>query len=194
MLTSEWILASTSQRRIDLLKSIGLVFEVIPADIEELRLPLLNDTVDKVAVINARRKVQYVASKYSDAYVIGADTIVTLDEKVFNKPKDIEEAYEMLSRLSGRTHEVITAVCVMQKSENFICEFAEVSRVHFQPLTHSFIEEYTQEVAVLDKAGAYAIQDPKTQTFASFDPESYPNIMGFPIKSFQKHLECILLK
>lgn len=180
----DWILASSSARRKDLLTSLGISFKCINANIEEVNI----DTYPHPAAIaqsNAQKKAQYVANLYPQAYVIGADTIVTLDKKIFYKPHNLNEAKQMLQQLSNKKHSVITAVSVICKTQNFLKEFFEESFVYFKPLTDDFIETYLKSINPLDKSGAYAIQAPLTQTFAQISG-SESNIIGFPIEKFKE--------
>ena len=109
--------------------------------------------------------------------VLGADTIVVLDNQVLNKPRDLQEACQMLEKLSGRTHSVFTAVCCRYKV--FSYQFYDESRVSFSQLTEDQIDTYVKAVHPLDKAGAYAIQEPITQSIAHYEG-SLNNIIGLP--------------
>lgn len=191
-MAKKWILASSSPRRIELLRSVLPDFTVCSATIEELHNVPQGKQPEIVAQINAKRKAKYIAEKDPNAYIIGADTIVVLGNNIFNKPKNFEEAYWMLQQLSGNTHNVITAVCVICKSDHFYKEFSTFSPVTFAQLDSAFIRKYLEEIHPLDKAGAYAIQHPLTKTFATFPPEAYTNIMGFPVSTFKQAMECIL--
>ena len=187
----KWILASSSPRRIELLHTIITDFDVCSASVEELHTAPKGEPPEFVAQTNAQRKAEFVATKNPNAYVIGADTIVVLGNVIFNKPKNFEEARWMLKQLSGQTHQVITAVYISCKSDHFDKEFSVYSPVTFKQLDSDFIERYLHEIHPLDKAGAYAIQHPLTQTFAAFLPEDYTNIMGFPIKAFKQIVDTI---
>src|SRR5690242_17392245 len=105
------ILASVSPRRAELLRQLGHEFKVVASDLQEIHHGEL--TAQEIAQINAYRKARSVAKKYRDALVIGADTLVCLDSTIFGKPKDLEAAYEMLEQLQARTHEVVTAICLL---------------------------------------------------------------------------------
>ena len=188
----KWILASSSPRRIELLRTVITEFDVCSASVEELHAVPAGNPPEFVAQTNARKKAEYVAEKHPDAYVIGADTIVVLKNAIFNKPKNIEEARWMLEQLAGQTHHVITAVCIICKLDHFCKEFFVRSPVTFVQLSPSFIEKYLQEIQPLDKAGAYAIQHHLTQSFATFSPADYTNIMGFPVNAFKQTVEHIL--
>lgn len=180
----DWILASSSPRRKELLASLGVSFKCVNADIEETNVTFHRQP-ELIAQINAQKKAEFVANLYPKAYVIGADTIVTLDGKIFYKPATILEAKQMLQQLSGKQHAVITAVNVICKTEQFLKNFFDKTFVHFKPLTDIFIDKYMQFVHPLDKSGAYAIQDPLTQTFARISG-SQSNVVGFPIEKFSE--------
>ena len=187
-----WILASTSSRRKQLLQSIGLEFKRVSADINEYKTPPTGQPPIWVAQKNAQLKAQYVANQYPENYIIGSDTIVVFDQTVFNKPKNMADAYYMLEQLSNNTHQVITAVSVICKRNNFEKNFTKKTEVSFDPLTPNFIKHYLAAINPLDKAGAYAIQHPLSQTFAHFNQTGFTNIMGFPIEAFKKHLQHLL--
>src|ERR1700704_1664862 len=112
MKSSLLILASTSPRRVELLRQLGLDFKVVRSDISEIEHEDLS--AREVAQINAYRKARSVAKKYPDALVLGADTLVSLEGKLFGKPRSLEDAYIMLEHLQGRAHEVITAICLLE--------------------------------------------------------------------------------
>lgn len=188
----KWILASSSPRRIELLRTVITEFDICSVSVEELHAVPDGNPPEFVTQTNARRKAEYVTKKHPDAYVIGADTIVVVKNAIFNKPKNIEEARWMLEQLAGQTHHVITAVCIICRLDHFCKEFSVHSPVTFAQLSSSFIEKYLQEIQPLDKAGAYAIQHPLTQSFASFSPADYTNVMGFPVSAFKQTVEHIL--
>lgn len=191
-MTKQWILASSSPRRVELLRTIIPNFEIHSAAINEVHSVPEGANPEMVAKVNARKKAEYIAERNPDAYVIGADTIVVLENDIFNKPANIEEARWMLKQLSGRTHSVITAVCVICKTDAFLKEFSANSPVTFAKMGSDFIENYLQKIQPLDKAGAYAIQHPLTQSFATFLPEAYTNIMGFPVNEFKQAMKNVL--
>ena len=178
----DWVLASNSPRRKELLASLGISFSCASADIEEVNVEF-HPQPESVAQNNARKKAEYVSDLYPNAYVIGADTIVSLEEEIFYKPKDMLEAKHMLQQLAGKQHTVITAVSVICKAEPFLKTIFDKTFVYFKPLRDTFIDEYFKSVHPLDKSGAYAIQDPLTQTFAHISG-SESNVMGFPVEKF----------
>lgn len=171
------ILASQSPRRKELLERLGYDFEVQKVEIDEqldtdLLLPF---ALEKLAL----RKAQ--ALNIEDALVLGADTIVLLDEEVLNKPRDLEEAKAMLRRLSDRSHEVISAVALLYKNE--YVSFHDVTKVTFEALSEEWIEHYVTHYEVLDKAGAYGIQDESsTNHFVKATEGDVTNVVGLPVE------------
>lgn len=190
-MTQKWILASSSSRRIELLRTVIADFDVCSASVEELHVIPEGKQPESVAKINAYKKAACIAEKHPNSCVIGADTIVVLGNAIFNKPKNFEEARWMLEQLSGQTHYVITAVCIVCETDHLCKEFAVHSPVTFAPLNSDFIDKYLQEIQPLDKAGAYAVQHPLTKSFATFSPEDYTNIMGFPVNAFKKAVKMV---
>ncbi len=184
------ILASVSPRRRELLARTGLSFEVIGSPAEEIhdaRLPPAD-----LCEENARLKAVAVASVAPDAVVIGADTLVFIDDQPLGKPADLEEARAMLSRLSGRTHRVCTGVCLVAPG-SAPRTFHEITEVDFRPLAPAAIDAYLALVDPLDKAGAYGIQEHGerlvTEIRGGFD-----NVMGLPVARVQAALGEIGLR
>ena len=182
------ILASASPRREHLLREMGLRFTVVhPAGVEEL---LGGAAPDVVAMQNAQRKARAVAGRHLDSVVIGADTIVVLHGKLFGKPRDREEAAQMLGQLAGQQHEVITGVCLLHRALDMELTFAETTRVWMHSLTHQQIARYLAQINPLDKAGAYAIQEHSEGIIERIDG-SYHNVMGLPTERLAATLERI---
>ena len=183
------ILASGSPRRKFLLKQIGLDFQVIPSDIYEdfsLRLPSKD-----FAEHFAKLKAHSVANQFPDHLVIGADTIVVFNNKILGKPSNKEEGTEMLSRLSGQTHTVITGVCLELKDQK-ICEtFNEETQVTFQHLSENEIQDYIEIYNPLDKAGSYGIQDWFSVCVKKVNG-CYYNVVGFPLSAFYQKYKAII--
>jgi septum formation protein len=125
---------------------------------------------------------------HPQALVLGADTTVALGDRVLNKPANLSEAKAMLRALSGKVHTVHTAICLVLKAENFEESHALTARVHFRELSEAAIEEYTQLVNTLDKAGAYGIQQGKALIIASHD-EPLSLIMGLPVEFTHERLK-----
>ena len=177
------ILASQSPRRIELLKEITTRFEVIPSAVEETidpqRTPLEN------AIDLAVKKAQWVARNNKGRFVLGADTLVVLDGEVIGKPSDRNDAHRILRRLSGREHQVITGVAIVNDST---FKDAAVSTVSIKPLTDEEISRYIDTGEPMDKAGAYAIQG-KGAFMVSHYQGSFTNIVGLPIETVKELLQ-----
>jgi septum formation protein len=176
------ILASASPRRRELLNLIGIEHEVRPADIDERyrwgEIPLAH--AERLAAEKSE------ASCMGDAVSIGADTIVVVDDDVLGKPRDREHAAEMLRRLSGRSHVVITAVAVTWRGEQ-VCAAEEVG-VTFRPLSDLEIERYIDTGEPMDKAGAYGIQGFGATIVERVDGD-YFAVMGLPLNRLVRLLE-----
>jgi len=179
------ILASASPRRRELLASLGVTFEVVPADVVEHEDPA-SDPRTMVAH-NAALKADWVAVRHPDALVLGADTTVFIDGCVLNKPADLKEARAMLRRLSGRTHTVFTGLAVRRGSDGMKIDEGVASEVTFKELTDGDISRYLAQVHVLDKAGAYAIQEHPEVIVAGYTG-SRTNIIGLPLETTKQIL------
>jgi septum formation protein len=174
-------LASASPRRQELLRQLGLDFEAIASNLEEVPLPgeRPQDYVARVA----RDKARYVARQLREQGealhpVLGTDTEVVLDGTVLGKPRDRTHGIEMLRRLSGRTHEVLSGVCVVHDGREYAA--LNVSRVTFRALTEAEIAAYWDTGEPADKAGAYAIQG-RAAAFIERLEGSYSGVMGLPL-------------
>lgn len=176
-MSAELILASASPRRADLLQSFGLDFSIEPADIDEAPKPneLGPDLIRRVAL----EKAQKVAKAHPLAYVLGADTGVLLDQQCLGKPRDDQEAIQMLTSLSGRSHQVCSAVALIEPS-GLAHEAFVTTTVWFSSLPEAFIKEYVASKDPLDKAGGYAIQN-QAGIFVSRIEGSYTNVVGLPL-------------
>ena len=182
---SELILASASPRRVDLLRSLGVSFDVVPSAAEELHDPSFSATA--LCELNAERKADHVARAFPGRVVLGADTLVTLDGKLFGKPRDLAEAREMLTELGGRTHQVITGVCLCDGRRKSL--FSDVTQVRFKPLTPGIIEAYLAAVSVLDKAGAYGIQE-RGELLVESVSGSCSNVVGLPLERLVREFDA----
>src|SRR5437016_936952 len=151
------ILASASPRRAALLREAGIEFRVVSSDAPEAHPEHL--TPSEICRVNAYRKARAVAKKHPDALVLGADTIVCLGIRVFGKPLHFEDAQRILASLQGRTHEVITGVCLIHLRSHRQKIFAVSTAVTFRQLHAGQIRRYLSKINPLDKAGAYAIQE-----------------------------------
>jgi septum formation protein len=178
------ILASQSPRRIELLRSVGLEFEIYPPQFEEKPLPGFSPQ-DYVRH-NASEKAHWISQHFSSDLIIAADTVVTIDDRIFEKPAGHKQAEEMLQKLSDRTHQVITGFCLLTPRTEIIDH--EVTLVTFYPLTKAEIKIYLNSDEPFDKAGAYGIQG-----FASLFIKKlegcYFNVVGFPLGKFYQHLK-----
>jgi septum formation protein len=176
---SRLLLASASPRRIRLLREAGFNPEALPSQIEETQADFL--TPAERALFNAIRKGMAIAIQHPDDIVLSADTIVTLDGSVFGKPADLEEAFQMLKLLVGKTHEVITAVAVMHLNKKRTRVGTERTAVKFRSLADSAIREYLEIAESLDKAGAYAAQESPDLIIESVTG-SFTNVVGLPME------------
>jgi len=191
MRSASLILASASPRRKQLLAELGLPFEIEVAGVTEHENPT---TAPRTMVShNAALKADWVAQRHPDAYVLGADTTVFIDNTVLNKPANLTEARAMLKRLSGRTHVVYTGVALRQVREGVKIDEGVTSEVTFKPLDDGVIDAYFQVVNPLDKAGAYGIQEGRDLIIAGWRG-SFTNIMGLPMEATKQILtRCGLL-
>jgi septum formation protein len=185
MSAPELILASASPRRSALLRQARLAFRIVPSESQELWEPQL--TARELAQGNAYRKARLVAEAYAAAVVLGADTLVCLDAEIFGKPRDTADARRMLERLQGKTHMVVTGVCLMHWEAGRTRVFSECTHVSFKPLHGSRIEEYLHSINPLDKAGAYAIQEGGEKIIHEISG-SYSNVVGLPLERLQREL------
>jgi len=179
------ILASNSPRRAELLRQSGMEFRVIASDAPELHHDQL--TAREISQINAYRKARPVAKKFPDALVMAADTVVSLNGTIFGKPATLEEAYEMLSKLQGHTHHVVTGVCLLHLRTHHQRIFSDRTVVTFRPLDAVGIRRYLTQVNPLDKAGAYAIQEKGSELVEGVSG-SYSNVVGLPMEKLSAEL------
>jgi len=177
MITPRIILASGSPRRRKLLKKAGLTFEVKPSPAEEIHDSTM--APGQLCEENARIKAAAVAREIPGAWVIGADTLVFLDDHPLGKPADHHEATTMLAALSGRVHDVRTGVCVIKPCGR-VTTFHEITRVTFRHLSETDIRAYHALVNPLDKAGAYGIQEHGERIIERIDGP-FDNVMGLPV-------------
>jgi septum formation protein len=173
------VLASSSPRRAALLSEAGFEFEAAASALEEKFDPAL--TLRELTLWNAIRKGISVAHCYPDSVVLAADTLVALDHQLIGKPADFAEAARMLQRLSGRTHDVCSAVLIYHRTSGRSAVFRDVSRVRFRRLNNVMIENYLAKVSPLDKAGAYAAQGNGADIIASVQG-SFTNVVGLPME------------
>jgi septum formation protein len=185
------ILASSSPRRKSLFQLAGFEFDVIDSNYDE------NNEVYTIPEIQAlelaQKKAMKVAESISDGIVVGADTIVVLDNEIIGKPEDANHAKAMLKKLSGKTHTVYTGYAILEKPGlQYVNEY-DKTKVTFRDLTDKEIEDYVNTGSPLDKAGAYGIQDQGAVFVTKVDGCFY-NVMGFPISHFYVSLRDFLKK
>ena len=187
---SKIILASGSPRRKELLLQIGIVPEIIVSHVEE---KITSDVPAEVVMSLAEQKAVDVAKEMPEGTVIlGSDTVVAADGKILGKPKSHEEAYEMIRRLAGRSHQVYTGVCLVKKGpegeEDTVVSFYDETDVNVSPMTEKEIREYADSEEPMDKAGSYAVQG----FFARYIDGlkgSYANVMGLPVHLVYQELK-----
>jgi septum formation protein len=179
------ILASASPRRRELLAQLGVPFTIEVAQITEHEDPTTDPRV--MVAHNAALKAEWVAARHPDALVLGADTTVFIDGHALNKPRDLAEARAMLARLAGRTHTVFTGLALRRPSAGLRIDEGVASEVTFKPLDETAIGAYLARVHVLDKAGAYAIQEHGELLVARWQG-SYTNIVGLPLETTKQIL------
>ena len=183
---NQLILASASPRRKTLLDDMGLAFVVQVTNVEEDDRPHLKP--DNLVLNNAILKAESVAKEAPDALVLGSDTTVAFEGRIFSKPQDLNEAMQMLETLSNQWHEVYSAISLRWTNGDFKESFYEVSQVKFRALTPSIIRKYHSRVNPLDKAGAYGIQEASDLIIDSIKG-SFNNIMGLPTESLANQLK-----
>lgn len=185
MLVAKWpvVLASVSPRRKQLLANILTSFEVVGSDVSEED----DEKQPEIHALNiANRKAKAVAQDWKDHLIIAADTIVVLDGQILGKPRNEQHACEILSKLSGATHTVITAVALLWPGGSH--DFAEKSGVTFKSATAAEIEEYVKTGEPLDKAGAYGIQG-MGGTLVTALKGDYENVIGLPLTRLVSELK-----
>ena len=179
------ILASASPRRSQLLASMDIEFEVVPSHVEELIDGY--DFIPDLCEANARIKAEPTADMHPECLVIAADTMVYLEDTLFGKPTDIDDAHRMLTRLQGRTHQVTTGVSLIYHNEEISKSFSVITNVTFLSLDAGQISEYLAKIDPLDKAGGYAIQEHK-QMIAKRVSGSVSNVVGLPVERLKEEL------
>lgn len=171
------ILASGSPRRKELLEQIGVSFEIVKAEGEEV---ITTEIPSEAVKELSRQKAREVAAKTDGDVIIGADTVVAVSGRILGKPKDAGDAVRMLKMLQGKEHEVLTGVTlILKESGQEIC-FAEATKVHVYPMTEEQIRSYVESGEPMDKAGAYGIQG-LAALFVTGIAGDYFNVMGLPL-------------
>ena len=179
------ILASQSPRRAEILRMIGVSFKVESSNIHEE----INQKTkqNKIPINLSKAKAEKISHKYPDKIIIGADTVVVFNKKIFGKPKDKNESKKMLKALSGNCHEVITGVTIMNKKLGVIKTFSETTKVFVQKIPTKQIEFYVNNYNTLDKAGSYGIQEWFSVWIKKING-CYYNVMGLPVSKLHRHL------
>jgi len=172
------VLASSSPRRRELLATLGRPFAVVIPDVGET-LPGIFPPHLPVALAEAKAAV--VAARRPEALTLGADTVVLLEGEPLGKPESLAAAREMLLRLSGREHEVVTGVCLLAPARRIRCRFAAVTRVRFRPFDQATVTAYLRRINPLDKAGAYALQEDEGALVERI-AGSWSNVVGLPLE------------
>jgi len=167
------VLASRSPRRHQLLQMLGIPHRVDATGVQELRLPR------EAPADYARRLARDKARAVPGSWVLGADTIVVLDQEVLEKPLDAADALRMLKRLQGRRHQVLTAVCLLADGREF--EAMDVTAVEFRPATDAFLQAYVETGEPMDKAGAYGIQGYGAALVERIEGDFF-GVMGLPVR------------
>jgi septum formation protein len=178
------ILASKSPRRQELLRQMDVDFSIVLKEVDESYPEHL--TPEEVAVYIAKKKAEAYDDHINDEAVLTADTIVCIDGLILGKPENNAHAIEMLQRLSGRVHKVITGVCILYKQEYNL--FHDVSEVFFRKLTDEEIITYVEKYQPMDKAGSYGIQEWVGITAIQRIEGSYTNVVGLPTEKVYQQL------
>lgn len=181
-------LASESPRRRELLARLGFPFEV-----ENSRAEEISTAADPrlVPLLNAERKAAAVAARHPDALVLGADTVILHRGRIIGKPRDPADAAVILHALSGDRHEVITGLALLCVEKQLREVWEETTAVQFRPLSDETISSYLCRVNVLDKAGAYAIQEYGDELVEHLDGE-FENVIGLPLRRLADRLSALL--
>jgi len=191
------ILATQSPRRIQLLQNLGLKFRSIASKFAE-DLDKSKFSIDQYVIATSKHKAIHIANTFPDSdIIISADTVVVCENEILEKPSSLEDAHRMLTKLSGRKHQVFTGCTILHKpfgqcSEqlfHFDC-FHEVTEVEFAPLSDQVIRAYIATNEPMDKAGGYGIQG-SAGTFVKAIHGCYFNVMGFPVHTMSTHLAHI---
>lgn len=183
------ILASSSSRRAEILANAGLPFTVLSSAVDESVYP--GETPAALVQRLANAKADLVTARaVGPAIILGADTVVVLDDKILGKPRSIEEARHMLQQLSGRTHSVLTGVALIRLPDGERRQFTESTLVHFRPITEEELSSYLATEEPYDKAGAYAIQGQAGRYIPRIEG-CYFNVVGLPLSRVLSELKTL---
>lgn len=179
-----WILASESPRRSEILNRLGIKFRIDPSGISEPARKQ-GEVPSRYAVRIARLKAKEVAKRHRSGLILSADTVVVLGNHILLKPENRANARSMLKSLSGRWHEVVSGICLLDCELRRTYSASRSSRIHFRRLSHTEIEWYLKTGEYRDKAGAYGVQG-YASLFIDRIEGCYFNVVGFPITLFEK--------
>lgn len=180
------VLASKSPRRIELLKNIGLDFDVAPAHIDESNL--MHYESARTVMMLAEAKASKIAEQYPESIVIGSDTVVVFEGHILGQPEDEEHAMQMLMMLNGRQHHVLTGISLICRQSGQVYTDFVKSMVKFKENSIDEIKAYVQTAEPFDKAGAYAIQGEAAKLIEKYQG-CYHNIVGLPVGRFKHMME-----
>ena len=178
------ILASKSSRRKQLLSRILDDFKIINSNLDESKIKI--DDPAKYCINLSYLKAKTVSKNFKNDIIIGADTIVFLNNTILGKPKDYNEAFNMLKRLSGQTHTVFTGVTILSINNKVNINFSEKTNVTFYDISNNQIDWYIKNNNPYDKAGSYGIQD-GSQLFVKAINGNYENVIGLPISKIYRY-------
>ena len=179
------VLASASPRRKALLEEAGYRFTVMPANVDEISPPFF--TPGETVLFNARAKARAIALKRYDDLVLGVDTEVAIGKEVIGKPKDMKDAFAILSRLNGGSHHVYTGLWLARLGKGQERGAIEISTVYFKRLTDAELRAYLKRIGPLDKAGAYSAQEDHGELIDHVEG-SFSNVIGLPMERLEKEL------
>ena len=183
------ILASSSARRAEILANAGLPFSVLSSAVDESPYP--GETPAALVLRLANAKADLVTARaVGPAIVLGADTVVVLDDKILGKPRSTEEARHMLQQLSGRTHSGLTGIALVRLPDGERRQFTESTLVHFRPVTEEDLSSYLATEEPYDKAGAYAIQGQAGRYIPRIEG-CYFNVVGLPLSRVLTELKTL---
>ena len=183
------ILGSASPRRKELLSDIGLIFSIQTTEKEETFSHSLKE--EEIAEFLARQKSKFLSENLQqNNLLITADTIVSFNNEILNKPKNKEDAFKTLNKLSGNTHKVITGVCLKSKNKEIV--FSVTTLVTFKALSEEEVNHYINKYNPFDKSGAYGIQDWIGKIGINNINGSYTNVVGLPISELYQQLKLFI--
>ena len=191
---NRYILASASPRRKEILTQVGISFEVMVSDVEEI----ITETIPERMVmelamlksndIKEKISLEKFGSTYDNIFIIGADTMVFCGDEHMGKPESTQHAFEMIKKIQGNTHQVITGVCVNELITGKQIVFSETTNVNVVPMTDEQIMEYISQNESMDKAGGYAVQGYFSRYVKGIEGD-YFNVVGFPACRYSLELE-----